>query len=185
MKVSCSVPPTGLAACLLKPAVRPSSETREANQGFGGPHAKLFFLVSDFHGRKRQSGRGEDVHRQEKCTLQCAPTSTKRGQRACPVLVCFRHTLGEYTTLRVSLRLSSRKCFKRVLVLTVARAPFLSRTSFPAGTCVEGTNISAACGVFQACVCGASTSVLFLRVLRDGLVKDASACLPQSVFKLA
>ena len=99
------------------------------------------------------------------------------------MLVCFRHTLGEFSTLRVSLRLSSRQCFKRVLLLTVARAPFLSRSSFPAGACVEGTNISAACGVFQACVCGASTSVLFSRVFRDGLVEDASACLPQACIR--
>ena len=88
------------------------------------------------------------------------------------MLVYFWHTLGEKTTLRVSVRLSSRQCFKLVLVLTVARAPFLSRSS-----CVEGTNTSACCGVFQACVCGASTSVLFSRVSRNGLVEDAAACL--------
>ena len=38
-----------------------------------GRHAKLLFLVGDVHGRKQQSGRGEDVHRQEDAHCSALP----------------------------------------------------------------------------------------------------------------
>ena len=118
-----------------------------------GRHAKLSFLVGDVHSRKRQKWARRGRSQTGRCSLLGTPTSSYRGQRACLVLECFRHTQGEYTTLRVSIRLSpSRKCFKRVLALAMRVSGM--RECFQGRACGPHTRFPVPNGRFQACAEG-------------------------------